>query len=198
MSNQTPDGRVLRKLEAMRRVQNTALDLFESQGFGPVTIEQIAAASGVSAPTVYRNFGSKEGIVLWDEHEPALLATVARHLADKPVLRAVEDALTECLGPVYRLHGPRMLRRARITRSHPALVAASALDRDTLAHALAELFHAKRACADPFAAQVIAHTAVSVLGTSVHRWVQLNARVTLGKILSQAFARLSEMAAAAR
>lgn len=50
----------------MRRqaIAATAISLFESQGFQNTTIEQIAKEAGVSAPTVFKYFGSKQEIIL--------------------------------------------------------------------------------------------------------------------------------------
>jgi AcrR family transcriptional regulator len=55
-----------RRLKAMRDIQECALDLFDERGFGAVTIEEIAAAAEVSPSSVYRYFGTKEGIVVTD------------------------------------------------------------------------------------------------------------------------------------
>ncbi|WP_432861474.1 TetR/AcrR family transcriptional regulator [Microbispora rosea] len=54
------------RLKAMRTIQERALDLFDERGFGAVTIEEIAAAAEVSPSSVYRIFGTKEGIVVAD------------------------------------------------------------------------------------------------------------------------------------
>jgi AcrR family transcriptional regulator len=53
----------------MRTIQEKALDLFDERGFDAVTIEEIAAAAEVSASSVYRYFGTKEGIVVADEFD---------------------------------------------------------------------------------------------------------------------------------
>ncbi len=54
---------------AMREIQERALDLFDERGFDGVTIEAVAAAAGVSASSVYRYFGTKEGLLAIDEFD---------------------------------------------------------------------------------------------------------------------------------
>ncbi|WP_406108062.1 TetR/AcrR family transcriptional regulator [Micromonospora globbae] len=54
------------RLKTMRTIQERALDLFDERGFGAVTIEEIAAAAEVSPSSVYRIFGTKQGIVVTD------------------------------------------------------------------------------------------------------------------------------------
>lgn len=54
---------------AVRTIQERALDLFDERGFGSVTIEQIAAAAEVSPATVYRYFGTKEGLLVADQFD---------------------------------------------------------------------------------------------------------------------------------
>ncbi len=50
----------------MRRqaISRAAVDLFKQQGFQATTIEQIAKVAGVSPPTVFKYFGSKQEIIL--------------------------------------------------------------------------------------------------------------------------------------
>lgn len=57
------------RLNAMRTIQERALDLFDERGFDAVTIEEIAAAAEVSPSSVYRYFGTKEGLIVADEFE---------------------------------------------------------------------------------------------------------------------------------
>ncbi|QIS02971.1 TetR family transcriptional regulator [Nocardia brasiliensis] len=65
-----------RKIEAMGRIQRVALDLFEEHGYRNVTIERVAAAARVSPSSVYRYFGTKEMLVLYDEADPKVLEAV--------------------------------------------------------------------------------------------------------------------------
>src|SRR5690606_31082804 len=58
-----------RRRNAMRMIQERALDLFDERGFDAVTIEEVAAAAEVSPSSVYRYFGTKEGILVADEFD---------------------------------------------------------------------------------------------------------------------------------
>jgi AcrR family transcriptional regulator len=57
------------RVKARRTIQECALDLFDERGFAAVTIEEIAAAAEVSPSSVYRYFGTKEGILVADEFD---------------------------------------------------------------------------------------------------------------------------------
>lgn len=69
MSPMSPGLRQRNRLAAMRLIQEKALDLFDARGFEEATIEEIAAAAEVSPSTVYRYFGTKEGLIVSDEFE---------------------------------------------------------------------------------------------------------------------------------
>ncbi|MBA3547749.1 MAG: helix-turn-helix transcriptional regulator, partial [Nannocystis sp.] len=121
----------------MNRIQAVALDLFEQRGFDGVPIEEIARAAEVGPATIYRNFGDKERIVLWDEYDPMLLEALALELEGHCVLDAVPRALASSLARIYRQDRERILRRARLIRGTPALQRASASDIQALRTALA-------------------------------------------------------------
>jgi AcrR family transcriptional regulator len=53
----------------MHAIQATALDLFDEHGFAQVSVEQIADAAEVSPSSVYRYFGTKEGIIMADDFD---------------------------------------------------------------------------------------------------------------------------------
>ena len=70
-----------KRLSAMRTIQERALDLFDERGFDAVTIEEIAAAAEVSPSSVYRYFGTKEGIIVADEFD-SMSEEAVRELLD--------------------------------------------------------------------------------------------------------------------
>ncbi|MDH2435466.1 helix-turn-helix domain containing protein [Pokkaliibacter sp. MBI-7] len=52
------------KLARKQAIAQSAVRLFEQQGFSATTVEQIAREAGVSSPTVFKYFSSKQEILL--------------------------------------------------------------------------------------------------------------------------------------
>ncbi|RBO89511.1 TetR/AcrR family transcriptional regulator [Nocardia puris] len=114
-----------RKIEAMSRIQRVALDLFEEHGYREVTVERVAAAAEVSPSSIYRYFGTKEMLVLYDESDPRVLE-VLRTTGDGEVLPVdemialakplVAPMLAALLTPDAER---RIARRLRLMRAFP-------------------------------------------------------------------------------
>lgn len=77
-----------KRFMTMRRVQNAALDLFDEHGYTRVTIEQIADSADVSTSSVYRHFGTKEGVLLWNPHHEQALQQLDPEDDREPLLAA--------------------------------------------------------------------------------------------------------------
>jgi AcrR family transcriptional regulator len=182
--------RTRKRLESMRRVQAAALDLFERHGFERVTIEQIAGAAEVGPATVYRHFGTKERVVLWDEYDPGLFDAIAARLRGTRPERAVRDALIAELARVYDEDRARILRRARLMQKTPALETVLASDAVAMRRRLAWLFLSARACRDRLEADVAAGAVVATLEAGIAEWVRRRGRTALGEIMTLAFRRL--------
>ena len=72
-----PDWRQRKKNATRDRIRASALRLFGEQGYDATTVEQIAAAAGVSHMTFFRYFPAKEDVALSDSYDP-LLASADR------------------------------------------------------------------------------------------------------------------------
>lgn len=75
-----PGLRERKKAATMRHIQAVALALFSQNGFDHITIEQVAEAAEVSPSTIYRYFGTKEGLVLHDEFDDQVMAGLTHFL----------------------------------------------------------------------------------------------------------------------
>src|SRR5262249_59783806 len=80
----------------------------------------------VAPPTIYRHFGTKEGLVLWDEYDPLLLRALGERLRSEPLGDAIREAIVRPLDRVYAAEAPCILRRVRLTERYAVLRAAVA------------------------------------------------------------------------
>lgn len=104
-----------------QRLQDAAIRLFEDRGFDNVTVEEVARAAGVSHMTFFRNFPTKESVVLDDPYDPLIGAAVARQDAQ---LAIVQRALLGVLEAWRSSDAPTdesVRTRLRLAAGHPAL-----------------------------------------------------------------------------
>lgn len=193
----SPSLRDRQRLTAMKRVQAIAVERFTVDGFDAVTVEQIAAAAEVSAMSVYRWFGTKEGLVIWDEFDPPILAGIGERLADRPPLDAVRDALVALLDDVYDRERELALARTRLIVQEPALRAASNANGRLLRGALAAVLVDTTDLSN-VASSAVAATAVALLEVAIERWQQDDGRQRLATVIADTFAALTRVTSAAQ
>ena len=197
VSDPTPQAvslRQIKKIETMRHVQLTALGLFEARGFGAVTIDDVAKAAHVSAPTIYRHFGTKEGLVFWDEYDPVILRSLAKQLRTDALGDAIRNAIVRPLDRNYTAEASRILRRVRLAETHPDLRAAAASGVRELRAEMARVFLASHVCRDPFEADVIAGATTTALEIAVDHWAQAGGRRPLGRFIERSLRLLRRFA----
>lgn len=126
-----------KKAATMRHTQLVAVRLFAERGFDAVSIEQVAAAADVSPSTIYRYFGTKEGLVLHDEHDDGIFAMVPKLLHEQDLLSAFLVGLDQ-IGTAH-LRDPETVRlRTALWFSTPSVRAAGYLLADDIVDALVD------------------------------------------------------------
>ena len=83
----TDDWRARKKAATKHSIQGHALRLFVEKGYDATTVEEIAAAAGVSHMTFFRYFPRKEEVVEYDEYDPLLEELIAA----RPSTRGAAD-----------------------------------------------------------------------------------------------------------
>jgi AcrR family transcriptional regulator len=103
------------------RVTGVAMELFAEQGYDATTVEQIAAAAGMSSRTFFRYFAVKEDVVIGDPED--LGGRFAELLAARPGREASRVALTFALGELAEEveANTSALAITRLMQSTPAL-----------------------------------------------------------------------------
>ena len=174
------------RLAAMRLVQDTAVELFERDGYESTTIEAIAAASGVSTATIYRHFRNKETIVLWDERDNTINDELEVRLGRQPPLEAFRDAAIVAYDG--RNDRDRFLRRLRLVYANPSILGVAAQNearhRSELAAGLAAADGRRRPTMED---DVTAAIALATLDVAFTRWQGAHGRQGLGRIITDAF-----------
>lgn len=151
------------------RIQDEAFRLVQEYGFDATTIEAIAEAAEVSPSTVYRYFGTKEGVLLWDELEPPSWDVLSEELAERPPLEALLTTFERVMQIGFHLPDPVMRARMRMIFELPQLRSAF---RDALAAYERELamMIEDRTDEGPLEARVIAVVAIGTLAAVIEDW----------------------------
>ncbi len=86
--------RKLQALEMRSRIQSTALDLFDREGFENVSVEEIAQAAGCSVGNIYHYFKSKDELAIQvTDHVDAAYSELERGYLSDDTHRAREKLL---------------------------------------------------------------------------------------------------------
>ncbi len=188
---QVADGRTRRKINTMRAVQAAALRLFETRGYDAVSVEEVALAANVGPASVYRNFGTKENLVSWDEYDPLVFEAVRHQLGRSKPLAAIRDGLISALGQVYENDARRILVRARLIQRTPALQASSLAGLHAMRAGLFEVL--KPAVRSPRQRALLCAVVVSALDVAIVNWVGSGGTKPLAAELRRTFELLESL-----
>lgn len=108
-----------KKAAAWHEIRDAAWRLFEERGYAEVSVEQIAAAAGVSRSTFFNYFAAKEAVVL--DPSPEERELVERLLEQQPESAGPWEAVVAVVEALVDETPERIVLRRRLTASEPAL-----------------------------------------------------------------------------
>ncbi|MBB2913584.1 AcrR family transcriptional regulator [Streptosporangium becharense] len=166
-----------KKRQVHEAISAAAIALFLERGFDEVPVTEIAAAAGVSKPTLFKYFATKEDLVLHRiaDHQGEAARVVRERGPGEAPLAALHRHFRDGLDrrdPVTGLNDhPEVLAYHRMIFSTPGLTARlfhyMALDEEMLADALGEL-------TDELTARVVAGQVLTVQRVLARRnWLRL-------------------------
>ena len=173
-------------------VARAALELFHRQGYDQTTVDEIAAAVGVSRRTFFRYFETKPDVV-WGEFD-AELARLADALAAAPPDEPMMDVLRRVVVSTNRFGAAELgdLRiRMGLTSTVPTLVAHSAVRYTEWCEVIAE-FAAGRLGGEPgdLGPQTVARASLGAAMAAFTCWARYDTD-DLAAALDQAFRALA-------
>jgi AcrR family transcriptional regulator len=187
-NHQPPTSLRERKKDRTRRtLQAEALRLFTAKGFQATTIEEIAAAAEVAPRTFFRYFPTKEEVVFWAEHQPALAGFVAARPDDEPAFQALRRGLVDGLASFYDQDRERLLERSKLVCRTPALQPRWRQQQADLAAGMALILaHRLGVHADDLEVRAMAAAVAAALFVAIEEWQAHDGQQDLGALIDRA------------
>ena len=192
MSEPEPDWRERKKAATSDRIRACALRLFREQGYDATTVEQIAAAAGVSHMTFFRYFPTKEDVALYDGYDPLIASSIAQTPATWPLIQRIRAVLVQGLRQVYDTNRDTLLAQVKLIVDTPALRermwAGQIATQQVILQALEVDARDPRAS---FQARVTVAACLAAASTAVLTWVENDGAPELPDLIEQAFDTLT-------
>lgn len=190
-----------KKLATRRSLRRHALDLVARRGFIHVTVEDIAEAADVSPRTFFNYFPSKEAALFGADPEriARMRERVVHQAPGESALSALRQVLVAEARMVTNELGELggdpldMLRRMKVVRADPHLLAAQSAHMANIECALAEAL-AERLGTDPARDSypgLLASVASAVIRATTVFWARSGGSVPLDQLTDRAFGALA-------
>jgi AcrR family transcriptional regulator len=185
--------RETKRRETMLRVQDVALSLFEKHGYHSVSMEEIAKEAKVGVATVYRHFGTKERIILWDDYDTAIFDAFEKALRKMRTISAIQSVLGRLLNDICERDKRRVLRRGRLLLQVPALQASQSSEGLKMSKVLSEILRRNGVLQSRLQSDVAASFIVCALTIAATQWISSAGRRDLRALLNEAFSTASQL-----
>ncbi len=157
-------------------IERAAFDCFEERGFDATTMEDIAAAVGVSRRTLFRYYPSKNDI-LWGQFDDGLRGfadTFATIPEDVPLPEAIREAVV-AFNELDDAALPQHRRRMRLLLDTPALLAHSELRYAAWRRVVADFVASRLGMApDDLVPTLAGRVALSVALSAYEQWLEID------------------------
>lgn len=167
-----PGLRERKKQKTKASIQREALRLFKKHGYEETTIEDIAEAAEISPSTFFNYFPTKEDVVIYDEYDPQVFATLMAQSESEPLSVSIRNLITQLSG-VFEADSEDILERAKLSLEVPELRARIWEELERARDLFAEVIAKRtgRNAAD-FEVRVIAMALVAAAFEASITWVQ--------------------------
>jgi AcrR family transcriptional regulator len=163
------------------------MSLFEEHGFEQVNVGRIAAGAGVSVPTFYAHYPSKEHLVMQLPTAEEMHALLAGQPADLPVADRIRQAMPQWFAtwdPEFR---EAQLARWKVIAGTPALRTRAAEFERATAGMVADAMPAQPGATLGPADHVVVNAYLSAFTLGMLAWADCNGERKLEELIDEAF-----------
>jgi AcrR family transcriptional regulator len=186
------DHRARRRAETRRRIHLAAMRLFEEQGYDEVTVARLAAASGVSVPTFYDHFPSKDHLIMALPERARIEALLAGQPAGLVLGDRVRELIHGYLASLGTEELSDVLARWRIITATPGLRNRAAEFERTTAQMILEALGPTEGD-DETVLRVVVNAHLSAYTQILVRWAEDDGRTPLEDVAEEVLAALHQL-----
>jgi AcrR family transcriptional regulator len=179
-----------KKAQVRDTLRREALRLFSTRGYDATTVDEIAAAAGVSHMTFFRYFPTKEDVVLMDEFDPMLREWLLTRPADEAPMDRLRGALVEAFREVYPLVRDELLARMRLIVATPQLRARLWEQQVETERYWTDALTADAHPASQFTLRVVVAACLAGITVALLTWAEDDGRAELPDLFDAAFIAL--------
>ena len=173
---------------AMARIQEAAFALLAERGYEATKVVDIAAAAEVSPSSVYRYFGTKDGVFVWDPLEGPFMSLLEENLAGRSAMEAVELTFLALVTGLDPDDDAVLRERTRVILATPPLRDAMRTMLGGFGDDLGDALG--RGGADPLESGVVAAATGAALMAAVEQWARPGSDDTQADVTTQVFRSL--------
>lgn len=184
-----------KKLATHRALHEAAFELVDRHGLSGTTVEAISERAGVAPRTFWSYFSSKEDAVI--DRDPATPATLRAALMSRPAGEDIVTSLRCVLGEHMAdrvVDSKRAVRRQRLIRREPHLMAAVAAAFDEMERALVSAVADRLGLhpAHDLRPGVLVMAACGACRVAQQRWADLKGARPFTDLVEEAFVEMAE------
>ena len=184
------DHRARQYASTHQRIYDAAMELFRQDGYEDVSIARLAAAAGVSVPTFYAHFPSKDELIMALPERADVAALLASVPAELPLGERMRAAVLGFVRGMEESRRSDALDRWRVIAATPRLrYRAAEYERATAQMFLDELGEEQPGPADTVV--VTAH--LSAYTQALLHWADSDGELPLEEVAEEALAALREL-----
>lgn len=189
----TGDWRTRRWETTHQRIYEVALEMFQEHGFEQVSVGQIASGAGVSVPTFYAHYPSKEHVVMQLPTAHDFAALLAGQPTDLPVGDRIRRAMPLFLASWPEEFREDALARWRIIATTPALRTRAAEFERTSGGVVADALPTAPGTALRPADAIVINAYMSAYTAALLAWADSEGETKLEELIDEAFDALEQL-----